>query len=51
MKKEYDFRGGKRGPVLSVAKGKTRLLSGSTRTSSSGFGSKSTQPAVGTIKA
>jgi uncharacterized protein (DUF4415 family) len=25
MKKEYDFRGGKRGPVLSVAKGKTRV--------------------------
>ena len=25
MKKEYDFRNGKRGPVLSVAKGKTRV--------------------------
>jgi uncharacterized protein (DUF4415 family) len=24
-KREYDFRGGKRGPVLSVPKGKTRI--------------------------
>ena len=25
MRKEYDFRSGKRGPVLTVAKGKTRI--------------------------
>jgi uncharacterized protein (DUF4415 family) len=25
VKREYDFRRGKRGPVLSVAKGKTRI--------------------------
>ena len=25
MKREYDFRNGKRGPVVSVAKGKTRI--------------------------
>lgn len=25
MRKEYDFHGGERGPVLSVAKGKTRV--------------------------
>ena len=25
MRKDYDFRRGKRGPVLSVAKGKTRV--------------------------